>query len=84
MTSFLMQYDRRTGELEVTEFAGEHAREDALAARVQAEATRANADVEVVVLAADSLEELKRTHGRYFKSIRQLVRDALEEDDARA
>lgn len=67
-----MQYDRRSGDLEVTEFVGESAREEALAARVQAESTRASEDVEVVVLSADSLDELKRTHGRYFKSAPEL------------
>jgi hypothetical protein len=55
MTSFLMRYDRRTGDLQVTEFAGERAREEALAARVQAESDRTSSDVEVVMLAADSL-----------------------------
>ncbi len=81
MTSFLMQYDRRTGDLEVTEFVGEHAREEALAARVQAEAERASEDLEVVVLAADTLEELKRTHGRYFRSASELVREAITLED---
>lgn len=84
MTSFLMRYDRRTGDLEVTEFAGENARQDALTARVQAESERASADVEVVVLAADSLDELKRTHGRYFKSVPELVRSALQADEETA
>jgi hypothetical protein len=80
MTSFLMQYDRRTGELEVTEFAGDHAREEALAARVDAEVARTNADLEVVVLTADSLDEIKRTHGRYFMTPGQLVRTTLDAD----
>jgi hypothetical protein len=81
MTSFLMQYDRRSGDLEVTEFVGESAREEALAARVQAESTRASEDVEVVVLSADSLDELKRTHGRYFKSASELLREAIALED---
>ena len=80
MTSFLMQYDRRTGDLEVTKFAGEHAREDALAARVEAETSRRSPDVEVVVLTAESEDELRRTHGRYFRSASELIRDALDDD----
>lgn len=84
MTSFLMQYDRRTGDLEVTEFAGERAREEALAARVQAELSRPSADVEVVVLSADSLGELRQTHGRYFRSAVELIRDALDDEVAGA
>ena len=41
MVSFLLRYNRRTGDLDVTEFVGEHAREEALAARVDAEIARA-------------------------------------------
>jgi|tagenome__1003787_1003787.scaffolds.fasta_scaffold17383525_2 hypothetical protein len=81
MTSFLMQYDRRSGDLEVTEFVGESARQEALAARVRAESTRASEDVEVVVLSADSLDQLKRTHGRYFKSAPELLREAIALED---
>ena len=40
MTSFLLRYNRRTGELDITEFTGDHAREDALSARVDAEVAR--------------------------------------------
>lgn len=81
MTSFLVQYDRRTGDLDVTEFAGDDARHEALSARVKAETTRSSADVEVVVLSADSLDELKRTHGRYFRSASELLRDAIVLED---
>jgi hypothetical protein len=80
MTSFLVQYDRRTGDLDVTPFDGDRAREEALSARFRAELTRPSRDVEVVVLAADSLDELKRTHGRYFWSASDLARNALEAD----
>lgn len=80
MTSFLLKYDRRTGDLDVTEFVGADARQEALSARVRAERTRSSSDVEVVVLAADSLDELKRTHGRYFWSPSDLARNALRAD----
>jgi hypothetical protein len=78
VASFLLRYDRRTGALEVTEYAGAQARERALAARVRAEDERPSEDVEVVALTADSLEELHRTHGRYFFSPAELVRRALD------
>ncbi|RBY78690.1 hypothetical protein DQ238_11470 [Geodermatophilus sp. TF02-6] len=82
MTSFLVQYDRRTGAYDITEFAGDEARHEALSARVKAEANRSSSDIEVVVLSADSLDELKRTHGRYFRSAPELLRDAIALEDA--
>lgn len=77
MTSFLMQYNRRTGHLDVTEFVGDTAREEAMAARVDAEDSRPSPDIEVVVLTANSLDDLKVTHGRYFFTPTELVRNAL-------
>ncbi len=47
MTGFLIRYDRHTGELGATEFVGEHAREEALAARVDAQIAQASGDVPV-------------------------------------
>ncbi len=68
------------GELDVAQFVGEHAREEAPADRVDAEIARTDVDLEVVVLTADSLDELKRTHGRYFLTPAELVRAALDAD----
>ena len=48
MTSFLIPYRRRTGGLDVTEFVGEHAREAALAAPVDAEIAETNGDLSVL------------------------------------
>ena len=45
MVSFLLRYHRRTGDLDVTEFLGEHAREEVLAARVDAKIARTNGDL---------------------------------------
>ena len=44
-----------------------------LAVRVDAEIARTDADLEVVVLTADSLNEIKRIHGRYFLTPAELV-----------
>jgi hypothetical protein len=44
MTSFSIRFDRGTGEFDVTELLGEHAREEALAVRVDAEIPRTNGD----------------------------------------
>jgi hypothetical protein len=48
-----------------------------LAVSVDAEIAQTNADLEVVVLTADSLDEIKRIHGRYFLTPAQPVRASL-------
>lgn len=76
MKQFLLVYDRKTGKItNLQEYdEGEHRR--ALEDRFNVEASTRNDDLEVVVLRADSLEALKQTHGRYFKTPRQLIEDA--------
>jgi hypothetical protein len=76
----LTRYDRRTGESPRHRVRRRAPREEALAARVDAEVARTNADLEVVVLNADSLDEIKRTHGRSFLTPAELVRAALDAD----
>jgi hypothetical protein len=73
MSSFLIRYNRRTGDVQVREFVGEEGRRRALAGRIRAERSRETPDLEIVVLSADSLDELHRTHGRYFKSASELL-----------
>lgn len=75
MISFLIQYDRRSGDLVVREFAGSDGHERAIQERLRLEALDRTSDVELVVLNADSREELERTHGRYFRTVRQMVED---------
>lgn len=67
MKSFLMVYDRIVGEIvSLTEFA-EGERAAALNARFELEQQRgANGNLEVVVLSARSVDDLKKTHSRYF------------------
>jgi hypothetical protein len=48
-----------------------------LAVSVDAEIAQTNADLEVVVLTAGSLDEIKRIHGRYFLTPAQPVRASL-------
>jgi hypothetical protein len=67
MRLFLIIYDRHAGRLlELREFEpGERAQ--ALAARFRRELDeRRHPEIEVVLLAAPSLETLQRTHSRYF------------------
>lgn len=61
---FLVVADRSNGTGSVADFGTD--REAAMAALKAAERRDVNADVEVVLLTADSLETLKRTHSSYF------------------
>ena len=72
MNYFLLIYNQRSGDLEVEEFA--QAADAALDRRFELEReNRDRPEVEVVVLSAQSLEALERTHARYFKNVRQLA-----------
>ncbi len=75
MTHFLMVYDKPRGELlAVEEFDDSR---EALSARFKRERQHGSqGDVEVVVLSADSIDDLRRTHGRYFKQAQDLA-DAM-------
>ncbi len=73
MRSFLLVYDRARGTLlEAVEYgAGERTR--ALRDRFRKELEVRGRDVEVVLLSAASLDALRKTHGRYFKTPSELV-----------
>jgi hypothetical protein len=64
---FLLVYDRLAGRLlEEREF-DETQRTEASAERlVRESAQRSHSDIEVVLLEAESLEALRKTHSRYF------------------
>jgi len=72
VSHFVVVYDRASGSLiRLDRFAGGS---EALEARFRAEAEfRGRPDVEVVALAAESEEELRRTHGRYFLGLDELA-----------
>jgi hypothetical protein len=63
MPGFVIEFNRRTRERRVREFA-DHA--DALRLRLQLEAERTDSDIEIAALISKSLETLQRTHSRYF------------------
>lgn len=73
MKYFLLVYGQRTGSLTAEEYpAG--AGHIALERRFELERMhRSDPSVEVVLLAASSYEDLQRTHGRYFKSAKDLA-----------
>jgi hypothetical protein len=80
MKRFLIVYDRPLGKLlEFKEF-GESEAAAASAARLEAEVrTRAQPDIEVVVLESDSLRTIKRTHARYFQTASEFIREVMAE-----
>lgn len=77
---FLLIYDGAQGRLRhLREFA-QHQREAAVAAYEEAEKRYTTDDnVQVVLIAADSLETVQRTHSNFWhgESIEVLLRDAL-------
>jgi hypothetical protein len=76
MNHYLMVFDRPSGQ--VVHEAVYSDRHEALRARFDAERQHSeDPNIEVVVLAADSSEALKRTHARYFKPVRGLLQSAL-------
>jgi hypothetical protein len=77
MRYFLVVYNRSTGAVEVKDFAASQ-RERALEERFARELTeRGRSEIEVVLLGAESLAALKRTHSRYFKTARELAASGL-------
>lgn len=75
MSHFLVVYDQRAGKvLSLTRF--ENAA-NALQRRFEAERNhQGEPGIEVVVLTAANRAALRRTHGRYFKSVRELAATA--------
>ncbi|BBX17709.1 hypothetical protein CRI77_10295 [Mycolicibacterium duvalii] len=63
MRGFVIQFNRRTGNRRVTEFATPH---EAMEYRLQMDAERVDEDIEIVALISESLETVRRTHSRYF------------------
>lgn len=75
MKLFLIVYDRRAGRLLYQREFGPEERDEALRERFSREdAEKHHAEVEVVLLGADSLETLKRTHARYFQTREEIAR----------
>lgn len=72
MNSYLVQYNRRTRHLEIRAFEGPD-RPQAIHERLRLERLRTDADLEIVVLNANSEADLRSTHSRYFKSPAELM-----------
>jgi hypothetical protein len=66
---FLVIYDIDASKAEVREFGTDY--DEALRAYDQSEQdARARPNIEVVLLSAESLDTIKRTHSSYFESVR--------------
>lgn len=75
---FLIQYNRRAGRLVRLERFGVSQRVEANQARLnlEIELRRQGVNHEVVILEAESEEVLRKTHGRYFFDVRELLEAA--------
>ena len=71
MSIFVLTYDRGARELIGVQTFGSSERDRATAVRLEMElsAYAADADLEVVTLEADSLDDLRRTHRAYFEDV---------------
>ena len=78
MKYFVIVYDRRHGKVVVgPEQFSDADRAAALRRRFLLESEmQAQPDYEVVVLGAETEEALHRTHGRYFRSLEELLNDS--------
>ncbi len=77
MNSFLLVYDQKLGELirPIAAF-NESEGDAALRRRFELEREyRGQKDVEIVVLGAESEAAIRKTHGRYFKTVSELLED---------
>ena len=76
---YLLIYDRHQGKV-IRQVPFSRA-DTALAARFDAEREfSGQPEIEIVVLGADSRQELIRTHSRYFKGLHELAETALDRD----
>lgn len=74
MKYFVLVYDQRTGQLSDLEEFPEGSGAAALQRRFELEHQNLEqAELEVILLGAESREDLERTHARYFKSVEQLA-----------
>jgi len=66
VSSFVIEFNRRTGALNLEEFGPGDSRA-AIERRLELESQHNDQDVEIVCLMSDSLETIRRTHRRYFR-----------------
>lgn len=67
---FLLEYDRAQGKLLSLQAFGDNSKAQEM--RFNMEIQTGSYNVEIVILEADSEEDLKKTHGRYFIQLAKL------------
>lgn len=74
MKYFVLVYNRRPGVAKIERVFSSAHRRDALRYRFQLEAARRDeTDIEIVVLGAETEEDLRTTHARYFTTAVDLL-----------
>lgn len=76
MPGFVIEYNRRTHEGQVTEFPSSR---EATERRLELEAGRNDHDIEIAAVSSKSLETLKQTHSRYFGKLDELIQRRVDE-----
>lgn len=76
MRYFLIEFNKSQGKLLLCEEFAEYRAAAAAQLRLDI-AERGNPNLEIVVLGGRRREDLMRTHGRYFKNERQMVRELV-------
>jgi hypothetical protein len=77
MPQFLIIYNQQTAAVDVTPYTDDQ-RAVARERRFELERDhRLEPHIEVVLLSAPSVDVVRRTHARYFKSVHELVESAL-------
>lgn len=66
MSSFLIEYHRRSGRLAVTEFESLF---QATKKRLELDRVNTDPDLEIVAVASESEEHLRQSHSRYFSAL---------------
>ena len=67
MSSFVVEYNRKTRDWFVTSYPGTNGRKRAMAHRFELERRRPTTDWEIVSLNSDSIDTIRKTHSRYFE-----------------
>lgn len=75
---YLVRYDRRAGTIvDLEEFGSdERVRAESVRLDVELQLLQSAVENEVVLLEASSVEELRKTHRRYFNELNQLLVDS--------
>jgi len=82
---YLIEYNRPEGRLVTFKVFAESERSKAqdLRLEIELDLNRRKVDHEVVLLQAESEAALRRTHGRYFYDVQQILESLIEQLDRR-